>query len=779
MNTSTPDRETPQTVFDALLDRLTGAAVYNPDDEVAPAAILWPDQQEQWLPLAPRLRQELPHFLTLGEYDPAAKTGPAIWLKCLVDRTLPEADWTEDVAPLIYLPGLSRQDLQPAHCPRPAKPLVELQYRGAVWAWRDDRDWTVHAFLTSQEGGLGLDVAADTTTRQAAQRALLALANTPLAELQGRRLQAADFDALLHPDEARDLLLWLNDQAGTRATWDDSVWEAFRDRCRQRYDFDPETDGALIAAEKLGQRDGHWHSVWQRFAEAPHLYRDLPGLLRQARPATADGLFFNASSWPQENEQAEEELRAALMELKDRPPAEARQLLRRLDNVHGDRRRWVWAKLGQARLAQASEHLVRLAEHTAQPVGGATPNEIAEAYVRDAWQADAAALDALALVETPEDQAALQSVLGAVYRPWLEDSALHFQQAIQRSGLPFTASVEPTPTPGVCLLFADGLRFDVGQRLESALEQSGLIVAQGWGFAALPSVTATAKPAASPVAPLLAGGESGMDFAPRLRADGRELTAQRFRDLLAAQGYAVVGSDDTGSPKTAGWTEAGRLDRLGHDEGWRLAHRIEEEVRTLAHRVGRLLNAGWKEIRIFTDHGWLLLPGGLPKVDLPDYLTETRWGRCAALKSTAHVQTMTVPWHWNAQVRVAVAPGTACFFAGTEYTHGGVSLQECVVPLLTVKASPAAPPPTSIEAVTWVGLRCRLQVAGGFGLKADLRTKAGDPSTSVVERLREIGADGQVSLAVPNDSLEGSAVHVVILGPNDQPVARQSTTIGG
>ena len=35
------------------------------------------------------------------------------------------------------------------------------------------------------------------------------------------------------------------------------------------------------------------------------------------------------------------------------------------------------------------------------------------------------------------------------------------------------------------------------------------------------------------------------------------------------------------------------------------------------YRVESLLAAGWREVRIVTDRGWLLLPGGLPKTDLP------------------------------------------------------------------------------------------------------------------------------------------------------------------
>ena len=94
---------------------------------------------------------------------------------------------------------------------------------------------------------------------------------------------------------------------------------------------------------------------------------------------------------------------------------------------------------------------------------------------------------------------------------------------------------------------------------------------------------------------------------------------------------------DTGNPAGRAWTEFGNLDSTGHQEGSGLAHRIPELIASLVYRVESLLAAGWREVRIVTDHGWLLLPGGLPKTDLPKYLTATRWRRCAVVKESAIV----------------------------------------------------------------------------------------------------------------------------------------------
>src|SRR6185295_1850049 len=108
------------------------------------------------------------------------------------------------------------------------------------------------------------------------RRALLMLSEMLITVLQGKRLEAADFDVLLTPYPARDLLMWLNDPAGTRQRWDESTWADFRNICRQQYNFDQHMDGELVGAAPLGGQQGAWQNVWERCAEAPQRYVRLP-----------------------------------------------------------------------------------------------------------------------------------------------------------------------------------------------------------------------------------------------------------------------------------------------------------------------------------------------------------------------------------------------------------------------------------------------------------------------------------------------------------------------
>ena len=60
-----------------------------PDGVAVPVAVLWTDADAQWKPLLPALQNALSHLYVLGPYAPDKRQGPVIWLKCIVDRTLP------------------------------------------------------------------------------------------------------------------------------------------------------------------------------------------------------------------------------------------------------------------------------------------------------------------------------------------------------------------------------------------------------------------------------------------------------------------------------------------------------------------------------------------------------------------------------------------------------------------------------------------------------------------------------------------------------------------
>ena len=754
------------TVREHLIKALTESASKHSGEEVAPAAILWTDKEGQWKSVIAKMQADIPSLISLGSYSSEARTGPAIWVRCAIGEAL---DWKPDATPVVYMPGVARSELRNAEeCPRALLPLVELQYRGTLWSHPNGKDWTPAAFLAS----LGLDVAADEATKLALQERLTRLLDSEVDDLRSLgRLDAVKVRNL-GSDWPSAILTWMEKPAEQGEDWD-----AFRAACKSQFSFDPQSDGELAAAEHLAQANGSWGAVWTRFSHAPHRYPGTVALLRAVVPLTGEGLFQpRQEGYPKLNSDAESALRAEITKVAKKDPVTARKKILELENEHSGRRKWVWCELGEAPLADCLEHLARCAQSTGNALAATSLEEMMVRYTKQGWQADQSAWQAYAAVDS-NDAKLIGDVLRTLYLPWLQAAGETFAKLCHKTPLKSLWSQVAAPAPGECLLFADGLRFDVAKLLEAELIKQGLSVELKPRVSGLPSVTPTAKPAVSPISDQFTGTESGIDFRPTIAATGKALQMDGFRDLLSAAKIQPLGGGESGDPDGSAWTEAGALDRLGHEEGARLARRIPEEVKMLGERIRALLDSGWKTVRVVTDHGWLWMPGGLPKADLPAYLAESRWGRCAALKGTASTELQTVPWHYEPSVSIALPPGISCFRAGTEYTHGGLSVQECVIPVLTVTGKTESQT-ASIESVSWVGLRCKVKAEGAAGLRADIRTKPAEPTSSIAFETKPLDVGGQTTLLVSDDH-EGLAALVVLLGDDGRVMAKAPTTIGG
>jgi len=358
------------TILEILVQRLRATADgYHAGAEEAPVAILWTDPDGVWTPVVVQLQGLMPELLMLGDYAPQERKGPVIWLKCAIAGTIKEVEIPKTVVPVLYLPGVARHHLRAAdQCSPELQPLVELLYRGTIWTHPNGRDWTLEAFFQADEG-LGLDVAGDEKTRDSLRAAITMLAKTPVDQLRNKgRLESADFDDIVVGDTPRDLLTWLGSPDTVRKEWGEERWHAFRSRCRDKYEFDPEKEPPLYAAERLGRREADaWRQLWGRFCEAPGLYSGVRVALDQAQPS--DILALDPESWPAENEKQENELRTALSSLEQKAPHTARHELNHLEKEHAPRRSWVWAKLDEAPLSRSMAAL----HHWLRPPGRCPP----------------------------------------------------------------------------------------------------------------------------------------------------------------------------------------------------------------------------------------------------------------------------------------------------------------------------------------------------------------------------------------------------------------------
>lgn len=536
----------------------------------------------------------------------------------------------------------------------------------------------------------------------------------------------------------------------------------------------------MRAVELLANRGNHWSAVWKRFVEAPSNYRGVVEWLRRAGPKVPS-MYDTGEVWPSINAQQEHELAATLAALANLPQDRAAHEIRQLESYHGVRRQYPWRALGLSPLAVALEPLAKVASLCQKTPGGPTVEAFAEVYVKQAWEVDAAALAVMAACEAIDQHGPVLGAVRAMYLPWLEATARHLQYLLAATRkAPARRHAVNTPVAGRVVLFADGLRFDVATLLQHRLGEEGLDATLDWDWTPIPSVTATAKPMCSPLVSTLRNGDISDEFAPTME-NGQRITQDRFVQALVAHGWQVLGGADTGVPTGSAWTEAGTLDKRGHNEGWRLARAVEGEVRDLAIRIRSLIEAGWTEIQVVTDHGWLLLPGGLPKVELKAFLAEHRWGRCAAIKPGVASNFPEFAWQWNDVVRVVVPPGAGCFRAGMEYSHGGVSLQEMVVPHMTVRAGQRTRKEARLADARWTGARCRITVDGSpEGLSVDVRVRQSDPSTSFLagKQSKAIGSDGAVVVFLENDADIGKQATIVLLNSTKQVINSLATTLG-
>ncbi len=780
--TSMNNHRVNQTVLDALVDALRRAGAYNREAEVSPLAVLWPDGGRQWAQAIPTLREHLP-ILTLGGFDADARTGPAIWLRA--ELATREAG---DASPIVYLPGLSKDVFRNVEdAPAAIQPLLYLQYRGTMFLQPNGKDWTIAAFLQNTQQGLGITVDGTEATRSTLVSAAPLLLRRAVSDLRAHAggIDADFLSSLLISDIPRRILEWINDPATTRGALDGAAWSAFCQQLRAKYKLDPARDGASEAARLLGSavQGSYWIDVWNRFAESPASYPAIPAMLRGAKPGQTGqrGLFGSAESnfhWPQDNEEEEAALRRTLTEMESATEAGARQTILELEARHAPRRESVWSSLGQAPLAFALQHLATVARDTSAPFPAGDVRTMQSHYTDRGWRVDAAALDALRHVTSAAERTAIETALHAIYTPWLWKTAERFQEAIGDQ----QASPHPVllaPPPGTCVLFADGLRYDLAARLTGMLVASGLKAEIRGAVGPLPGVTPSAKPAQSPVADLLIAGPK---LNVNVAASGSTMNQAALKKLLAEKSWVFLAPGETGAPDGAAnaWTELGQIDSYGHNHAQDLPRQAHQELQSIHARIDALLSAGWDRVVVVTDHGWLLTPSAMTKTDLPQHLTAERKGRCARLNPGAKTSIQTVPWCWDPEVAIAMAPGISCFEEGKRYEHGGLSLQECIVPTVTVTSAQPARPSISIAMTAWRGLRCIVTLDGdATGLAVDIRQRAGDAGSSLVANVQTVGDGGRAGVLIEDDAHEGTSAIVVVLDAAGNAIAQRATIIGG
>jgi sulfur relay (sulfurtransferase) DsrC/TusE family protein len=767
-------------ILNKVIQSLKQAEKHNSSIMVKPEVILWPDPDLLWEEVIPMLQDELPQLMVYGNYNPEKKQGPAIWLKCMVTKTLPEANWPDGVIPIIYLPGISKNDLRNAeHAELKLQPLLEYQYTGVMFLQENGKEWTIMAFLENIYTGMGAKVAKDKGTKYALKTTLAAIFRSDDIHWEKVIVDSGFLYEQVFPDIDIAVLQWMcNDENFMKQLQSDRE-EAFVNLCKTQYDFTPDYANIKAIAEKLGAQKGEWKQVWQLYANAPSKYPEIEEYLRLAKPDDlGTGIFaMPEESWPQVNEDNEDELAKGLEKVSKSDHQKALELLNNLEKEHAARRKWVWNELGKAPLANALKFLVQMASLSIQSYASSTIEELNDYYLKEGFMVDQTMRKALAAGKSEKNKSVIVKVIRLFYQPLLTSLTQKFQNLVKNDPTLFTSQSSTDETESF-ILFADAFRYEMSEEFVKRLQATNNKISLDATWTAIPSLTATSKPAVSPISHKISIQSTITEFRPALE-NGKDLATQVFRDTMETVGYTFIRNANEIEGDKKYWQETGKIDSQGHEEQAGMVKRIDEFFDQVQETLENAFEKGIKRVKIVTDHGWLLLPGGLPKQELHAGLTETRWGRCALIKEGAETDLLHLPWRWNPSLFVAYAPDIHFFKANVEYAHGGISLQECLVPVIIVENPNAgkALSAAKITEIKWVNLRCTVTTVNADGCILDIRTKYNDKETSVLEsKLRKI-VDNKGVLMV-EDSTEGSSATIVLIDAKNRIIDKKLTIVG-
>jgi hypothetical protein len=767
-------------IYDKVVHALKQAENHNSNVMVKPEVILWPDPDEQWIDVIGVLQEEMPQLLIYGSFNPNKKQGPAIWLKCMIAKALADANWNDDAIPIIYLPSVAKSDLRNVeNAVFNFQPLLEYQYTGTLFIQDNGREWSILAFIENPIYGLGIKVAHDNATKDALKKTLPSIFQDEEVLANKSTIDANYLNNQLFPDIIPSILKWMCKGDSFLKHMEAGKRETFINLCVSQYEFEPDHKNIKAIAEKLGSQKNSWKYVWQLYATAPHKYPEIEGLLRLAKPADlGTGIFaLPDESWPQVNEQSEEALAQALTKSAKQDSKKALSILKELEVQHSIRRNWVWFELGKSPLVNALNYLVQMAAKSNETYSSSSIESIKDYYTSDGFLVDQFMRKALASVKLEKDKAIVKSIIHLFYQPWLENITNKFQKLVASDSSIFTSQNAVVESEEF-ILFVDAFRYELAEDFYKRLEKYKLKGSLKSDWSAIPSLTPTAKPNVSPIATQVSKQSNISEFRPQLQ-NGKELLTPVFRDALKVANFKLVNHANDIQGEGKYWQEIGDIDTKGHEEQADIVKRVEELFEQVHEAIEVAFERGIKRIKIVTDHGWLLLPGGLPKTQLNAGLAETRWGRCALIKEGATTDLLQLPWRWNPSIYIAFAPGISFFKANEEYAHGGISIHECLVPTIILENSHQKNIEAEIKVVKWVNLKCAIQTSDVPDLfSIDIRTKFNDKTTSIVLSKAKQLHQNEVTLMVDDDA-EHQAATIVLLDENGIILDKKPTTVGG
>lgn len=239
----------------------------------------------------------------------------------------------------------------------------------------------------------------------------------------------------------------------------------------------------------------------------------------------------------------------------------------------------------------------------------------------------------------------------------------------------------------VAVLVVDALRYDLAAALKEQIKGADTELS-AW-ITEIPSITPVGMTALLPlkgeaVNAVLSTGKLEL----LLTGVGDLAVKEKRRQLLAERcGATFLELPDLLSSPRLPSTKflvvfTSEIDGLGHKTGVELSKHLDQLLADLRIAIEKLHLAGFETVHVIADHGFILLADGSDKVESVTKHAVLKGDRYAFLADGAVVDQLTLPFSLDEKQRVAFPHGIACFSGNNEYIHGGLSLQEIVVPHL-------------------------------------------------------------------------------------------------
>lgn len=332
-------------------------------------------------------------------------------------------------------------------------------------------------------------------------------------------------------------------------------------------------------------------------------------------------------------------------------------------------------------------------------------------YVSTGWRIDAAGES---LFEDRDDLSdeleGIQARLRRLYHQLLSHVGTRFSERLASDPnglgtLPTAGErVQTLLTSGegpVVFLFLDALRFDLGQRLAELLnEGEGSPRASVYAARApLPSITPIGKPHSLPIASSSIHVDYGENGAIQVHVDGydRDVSVAEqwrgwFRQTLEVKHFSTIDTVLTGEIKHPSRStsmlvvEGGELDKTGTIGELQMTG-ATPLLRRYAKAIRRLRDRGWNRFVITTDHGffhWQPEKDEIVKPQVSNTLLTSR--RAIVGRSLSSSNALSLPAS-GSDLTVLVPYSTNAFqtYGGLGFFHGGATLQELVIPVLSVE----------------------------------------------------------------------------------------------